>query len=201
MGYGFMAYAIDLDALKAIVGSGKQPALDEALADFGNEAAGIDALLESHSDETNPLPTARDALRQLIMGERLDDRIGFAYAYCLKHLCQVHGEFLDNSTWYPAPPPFLDEVQTALEGAGVPRQTFSVDRLSDGGSPIPIPPVDDFPGIGFVARPAVREAFDALSRVKLDDIADDDVRESIVGLTGWLATCRDRNCDLVCFYH
>ena len=54
MGYGFMAYAIDLDALKAIVGSGKQPALDEALADFGNEAAGIDALLESHSDETTP---------------------------------------------------------------------------------------------------------------------------------------------------
>lgn len=51
------------------------------------------------------------------MGEPMDDRVGFVYAYCLKHLCGAHGEFLDDSAWYPAGYPHLERVQEALDVA------------------------------------------------------------------------------------
>ena len=50
-------------------------------------------------------------------------------------------------------------------------------------------------------RFARRAAFDALARVNTAAIGDDDVRESLVALKGWLQTCRDQNRDLICFYH
>ena len=85
--------------------------------------------------------------------------------------------------------------------AGVPRETIAISQLTAGESPIPIPAIDDFPGIGFLARPAVRAAFDALARVNAAAIGDGEVRESLVALKGWLQTCRDQNRDLICFYH
>jgi hypothetical protein len=203
MGYGIMAYGIDFDMIREIVGSRDWEALERYQAHFTHDAAAIDELLQYHSpgEAEAALPTARDALRQLIAGEPLDDRVGFAYAYCLKFLCDVHGDFLDNSTWYPVSAKFLDLVQSALDGAGVSRETISILRLTGSGSPIPIPFVDDFPGIGFLAKPAVRDASLALSRVNPVAITDDDVRQSILTLTEWVAICRERSCDLICFYH
>jgi hypothetical protein len=203
MSYGVMAYAIDFDVIRRIVGSKDQQVLEDHEADFEDDAASIDELLENQSDgdDEAPLPAARDALRQMIMGESLDDRVGFAYAYCLKFLCDAHGEFLDNRTWYPISARFLESVQKALDAAGVPNQTISVAHLTAGESPIPIPFVDDFPGIGFLARSAVPDAFEALSRVNPVDIADTEARESIGALTEWLATCRKSDRDLICFYH
>jgi hypothetical protein len=199
MGYGIMAYAIDSDEIRKAVGSRSQEALEAYQADFANDAAEIDELVGDFEGE--PVPTAQEALRQLVMGEPMDDRVGFVYAYCLKHLCNAHGEFLDNGAWYPAGYPHLERVQEALDVAGVPRETIAISQLTAGESPIPIPVVDDFPGIGFLARPAVRAAFDALARVNTAAIGDDDVRESLVALKGWLQTCRDQNRDLICFYH
>jgi hypothetical protein len=203
MSYGIMAYAIDLDEIRAVIGSRSQQALETYEADFAHDAAAIDEFLEDHAEEGEgePLPTARDALRQLIMGEPMDERVGFAYAYCLKYLCDAHGEFLDNGAWYSVRTAFLEQVQNALDGAGVAPETISVARLTAGGSPIAIPDVEEWPGIGFLARDAIRGALDSLARVNPAEIADGHVRDSVKQLTEWLSICRDQNRDLICFYH
>jgi hypothetical protein len=107
--------------------------------------------------------------------------------------------FLPNDSWMPIRSDFFDQVDQALVQAGA--GDISVRAMVFGGLPIPLPPPDDFPGMGYTST------VDAAARVAILDTADlsgepdPDVREAIEQVSGWLRVCADSGQDLVCFYH
>jgi hypothetical protein len=200
MGYGVMAFAVDLDAIRADIGSKSQEALALYGAKLENDGE-LAEMIRSHSDEGDGAPTPHDLLRHLIMGEPYDEGLGFAYAYCFKHMVDVRGQFLDNSAWLPIRLDHLDKVQAALTAAGVDEKLFSIQAAIWSGPPIALPPIDDFPGIGVVSKERIAPAQAAVAGVDVDKIDDDDVRASVQSLHGWLTLCVQLKRDLVCFYH
>ena len=158
----------------------------------------LDEVLATPRPGEPPLPDARTALRQLVMGEPLDRRAGVAYAYWFKQMCES-GEFLRNDAWLPIRMAFFDDVEQALRRLGV--TGVSVQDIVFGGLPIPLPPPDDFPGMGYTAAADAQTLLERLSAADLSREPDRDVRKAIEQLAGWLRTCADAKLDLVCFYH
>lgn len=197
MGYGVMAYAVGEPVWQAL-GCRSEEMVDLLEWDAGDLIEFLDEALATPRPGQPPLPDARTALRQLVMGEPLDQRAGVAYAYWFKQMCES-GEFLRNDAWMPIRMAFFDDVEQALRRLGV--TGVSVRDIVFGGLPIPLPPPDDFPGMGCTPAKEARVLLERLSGVDLSSEPDRYVREAIEQLTGWLRTCADRGLDLVCFYH
>jgi len=190
MGYGVMPYAVP-PAAWTVIGS-----RDEArLTELDQWAGEIDELL---GDE---LPPARELLRHMIMGEPYVENAGFAYGYWLKYVCEAYGEMLPNGAWMPIRIDFLDHVQRALTRAGVPAGRVSVHDIIFGGPPVPLPPIDDFPGIAHTPRDETESLLAALESGKPVEETDVYVRAAVEELRSWLSFCARNRCDLVCFYH
>jgi hypothetical protein len=94
-------------------------------------------------------------------------------------MCVV-GQFLPNDAWMPIRFDFFDHVDQALVQAGA--GDISVRAMVFGGLPMPLPPPDDFPGMGYTST------VDAAARV-------------VEQVGGWLQVCANSGQDLVCFYH
>jgi hypothetical protein len=197
MGYGVMAYAVD-DSVWGAVGSGSEELVELYLRDAQTEIESIDELLADLGPADPPLPDARTALRQLVMGQPYDQRAGVAYAYWFKHLCE-DGQFLRNDAWMPIRVAFLEQVQGGLARAGV--EGVSVSSMVFGGLPIRLPAPDDFPGMGYVSRTHAQIHLAAINAADLSAEPDRDVREAIEQLRDWLRVCAESGRDLVCFYH
>lgn len=197
MGYGVSAYAVD-DSVWEIVGSRSEELV--SLLEWGADdlIEFLDDALATRRTDGRPMPDARATLRQLVMGEPLDARAGVAYAYWFVRMCES-GQFLPNDAWVPIRMDFFHEVEHALERLGV--VNVSVRNMVFGGLPIPLPPPEDFPGMGYTARKDMRALLERLSPVDLDAEPNRYLREAIAQLTGWLRTCADGELDLVCFYH
>jgi hypothetical protein len=200
MGYGVMAYAVRLEQIAGCVGA-RDPLLLSALLEDFRAARAIDELLAGATDGDGEPPTARDVLRHLVMDEPSKPGIGFAYGYCFKHICERYGEFLDNAAWYPIGFDFVEEVQAELARQGVTDDALSVADLVWGGAPVPLPPIDDFPGIGHLPRARIPAALATLAAVDLAKAADPEVRAGLTELSGWLTECAHTDRDLICFYH
>jgi len=197
MGYGVTAYAVDMDSVRALLGS-----RDEGAFEAQNErldAGEIDELIESSLDG-EPGPRASDVLRQMVFGEAYDTRLGFAYAYVFEQLCRSHGQFLDNSAWMPIRFGFFEQIGRALERAGVSSDAFNVECLISRKTPIPLPPIDEFPAVGGLAEDEVEPAAEALAKADLNAISDVYEREAIEALRDWTQRCAERRRALLCFY-
>lgn len=178
--------------------------LRSMLEDEGDEE---DANVE---EESPPCASAADVLRHLIMGEELDRRAGFKYAYVLECLCRHFGEELPHDNWCDvrSSSGWFQELDATLREAGVPPQTLSVCRhLVERGAPIPIPRHGDFPYVGYLTLPEIRSALHSLSAARIDDIGDEWEEEdepwlpdALEDLRGWLRECVNSQRDLVCFY-
>jgi hypothetical protein len=199
MSYGVMAYAVR-QSLWTAVGSG-DPALLEAVSHgrrADRQAETLDELLQDTVREGEALPDARRALRQLLLGEPLDERIGFVYAYWLEHLC-TYELLLPNGAWMPIPVPWLDTVEQGLARAGV--KGVSVSSIIMGGLPIKLPPIADFPLMGCTSRQQAQVLLQAFGTCDLSSEPDQQVRGSMLELREWLSICTTHGTDLVCFYH
>lgn len=197
MGYGVMAYAVGEPVWETLgCRSEEMVSLLEWGADDLIEF--LDEALATPRPGEPPLPDARTALRQLIMGEPLDGRAGVAYAYWFKQMCES-GQFLRNDAWMPIRMAFFDDVEQALRRLGV--TGVSVRDMVFGGLPVPLPPPDDFPGMGYTAAKDAGVLAERLGAVELSREPDRHLREAIEQLTGWLRTCAEGKLDLVCFYH
>ena len=96
---------------------------------------------------------------------------------------------------------WADQVHEAMKQAGIDEQTLSVnDHLMYRGSPIPIPEPGDFPFIGFLRNNEIGDAAKAIDSADLSDV-DEEIRESVMQIRGWLKRCEERHCDLICFYY
>lgn len=207
MSYCVTAIAVDLDEVRAVLGS-----KDEVLAARLREAlaGGLDQIdrmlahhLEDDEDEDGnppePLTTA-DVLRHLVMGEPYRDDFGFAYGYCFEALCLHFGDFLDNRHWSAMRGEWFDTVQKALARAGVAERQFSVNGLFFRGPPIDLPEIDDFPGIGYLTKAEIPTARAALAAADLSAATDPAAAEAIEQILSWLDACARSNRDLVCTY-
>ena len=197
MGYGVMAYSVDLEKIRRIIGSGDE---DQARR-YGDSYVESDRhgdlarMVEKASPDGGAL-TLRDIARHMVMGEPYADRVGFGYAYFLKHLCELHGRFLDNSAWYPVPMDFFDEMDRALADAGI---DFSTSDLVFGGSPVDLPHIDDFPGIGYLEHKDLAGPEEELA-TKGPDLAPP-YDGPVYDLFQWIAHTHSGGRSLVCFYH
>jgi hypothetical protein len=80
MGYGVMAYAVGEPVWSTI--GGRSEEMVELCARGADDLIDfLDEALAAKRSAERPLPDARTALRQMVMGEPLDDRAGVAYAY------------------------------------------------------------------------------------------------------------------------
>jgi hypothetical protein len=197
MGYGVMAYAVD-EAVWATIGCRSEEMV--SLLEWGaDDLVGfLDGVLAAKRPDGRPLPDARTALRQMVMGEPLDERAGVAYAYWFKRMCES-GQFLRNDAWMPIRIQFFDDVEAALARAGA--GGVSIRDMVFGGLPITLPPPDDFPGMGYTSTMDASALLAMLSAADLSSEPDRYVREAIDQARDWLRICADSKRDLVCFYH
>ena len=184
MGYGVMPYAVG-EPVWSTIGCRSEEMVDLCLWRADDLVEFLDGILAAKQSDGPPLPDARTALRQLVMGEPLDDRAGVAYGYWFERICEA-GQILPNDAWMPIRLEFFDEVERGLARAGV--SDFSVKAMVFGGLPIPLPPPEEFPGIGYTSTVDAVAWLERLHAADLSGEPDRYVREAIEQ-------------DLVCFYH
>jgi len=204
MGYSLTPYAVDLSKITALVGSKDKHRLARLLKLFGNQ----DSEAED-AGEGSPGASTADALRHLIMGQPYDARVAYKYGYVLEFLCRHFGEELMNACWCDLRDSHLwfESLDTQLEEAGVSTERLSVNKhLANRGSPIPMPPYNDFPEIGYLTAEEVGPALEALLKAKFDDIGDEEEEDEELWLPtefeeirSWLEICVETDRDLVCF--
>lgn len=143
MGYGVMAYAVDIDKLVALCGSGDDRTRRMVSGRFRERISQLNLDLDWSNERGQP--SVFEAIRHLVMGDEktLD---GAMYGYGLKFIVEFLGQALDNAPFYPCPARHLSEtVDPQLAQAGA---TIRMTDLAFGGAPVPIPLPDDFPAIG-----------------------------------------------------
>ena len=113
--------------------------------------------------------------------------------------CAQSGEALDNSGWDLIGWGFIDDLATMLRNAGLHAVTFSLPDLVFGTSPVPLPEIDDFPGIGYLDHAAMAACGHVLTAIVPRLTGDH--RRAADSLMRWLTLTQAKHASLVCFYH
>lgn len=209
MSYAVTAIAVDLDRVRAALGSKDKTLLAHLRETSADDLEQVDDMLADHTDSSedengDPLPplTTADVLRHFVMGEpyRDGDGTGFAYGYCFEALCKHFGDRLDNDHWSGMRDAWFDAVQEALGHAGVSEKQFSIRQLVNRGAPVELPEIDDFPGIGYLTKAEIAGARDVLARADLTKVENGEAVEAIEQVREWLEECTASGRDLVCTY-
>jgi hypothetical protein len=104
MSYGLMVYSVSLEKIREVCGSGDEKLVRMMGGRFRNEVQRADEYFED--EISSGAPKRLEAVRQLVMGEVLDQRYGFQYAYAYKLLVEHFGK----------PPGQTHQVRGRLEG-------------------------------------------------------------------------------------
>ena len=97
MSYHLTPIAVDLDKLRAAIGSRDAALVGIIRGRFYADSKRIDRLLKEVLDPDEEPLTTGDILRHLIMGEPYREDAGFAYGFCLELVCRQVGKALPNS--------------------------------------------------------------------------------------------------------
>ena len=190
MSYGVMAYAVDIDTLTALCGSGDKPTRRAVCGRFRADISRSNDWFDLSSERD--APNIFTAIEHLIVG---DDKTldGYLYGYGFKYIVQFAGRMLDNGPFYPCPSTYLDDtVDPAIRATGA---KLSMSDLIFGGAPVTFPRPDDFPAIGHWTADEVAAAEAPLRA------AGDDVTEEVRTVTEWVAYAKGRSQGIVGFYH
>jgi hypothetical protein len=176
------AYAVPLDRLKQVVGSGDQATIDAIVA-------GHKAFLSSIDDiDDEATITCADAVADLVNGEIVENVPGYLYGYGLEAICAHIGEELPNICPIARATAWIKGVDALLESKGV---SVRLTTLVFGGSPVPIPEPDDYPGIGEWSASEVPAALAALRSLDLTGV-DEEMAETFAQIRGWLEEAAKR---------
>ncbi len=211
MSYSLVPYLVDLNDLRRAIGS-KDTELLEAVIQGDPDRFPPDDL-----DESDGEVSGCRALRDLVMGTVPEAGSGHPYGYALERLCDHLGRRLDADMWESIHWEVLED--TGFEAV-----------LSGSGSPVPLPPIDDFPTIGHLTPEQVQEivrnmrggrlktaAPDGrkprpslkswlvrrlMSRItRRGKLSDEDLRELLDEYEGWLRKAAATHQALVFFYY
>lgn len=211
MSYGITPFAVHLKEVESAVGCGQaffgrmkaKRLLRSLKAKFGDRYEEMDEMQRDEIDEEEGeeirMPFER-AMSDLLHGNELRSDCGDLYGYALEMLCQHYGRrFLSNECWSAMRIEWAETVDAALQYAGVDEQKLSAcNHIMFRGPPIAIPAADDWPSIGYLRQSEISPALQALDAADLSEL-DEEVSAAIAELRGWLKTCQERGCDLVCF--
>ncbi|MDJ0694733.1 hypothetical protein [Mastigocoleus sp. MO_188.B34] len=200
---GLIVYAINIDELASIYGSGNEKLISLVQKQCHNRIVKYNrefSLLIEHG-----APSLLEALAEIIRGEALNQKYGAIYAYAIELYCEVFQEdFLNNAPFYPCSYKWLQEVDFALEELGIVKE-FRLVKLIDGSLPLPIPSVQDLPAFGYITTNIAYQAFE---EIKNQDYigADNTITEAIGTIKQWLNYVGKRfdssaPVGLVGFYH
>jgi hypothetical protein len=197
--YNLYPIAVDLNAVLAAIGSKDESLLAELTAEFAHELDELNSMLVDAIGEDDAL-AATDVLRHLVTGEPRRTDAGFVYGYCFEIICRHFGDTLSNSAWSSMRWNWFEAVQRALGEAGVGDRVFAATRLVTRGAPVELPPIDDFPSIGYLTRAEIPAVRGALASADLSKVADAEAVASIEQIRSWLRECQESDRDLVCTY-
>jgi hypothetical protein len=203
MGYILTPIAVDLKQVTGVIGSKNKRLLSTLIKEFGGEFEQIDEMAADfvdEMDEEDGATTVRDALTQMVMGQEYNEELGFVYGYALEFVCRHFGEYLPNGNWSAMRSEWAHKADKALEKAGVGAEALRLSRLMNRGAPVPLPLIEDFPGIGYMTRKEIDAALLAFGADQLVAVKDAAVREALAEVRGWLQTCAASKRDLICFY-
>lgn len=231
MGYGFMPYAVDLNAVRRVFGSKDEELLKEIIRKHNVPADDDDPDEMEYEDEFDDdeegeddegdggadgvMPSSQAALRQMVMGEPYNRGCGFKYGYLFKTLCEHFGRMLDNTAWERSGGEYNSAFDTVLKKLRVPAGLLRVDSHLTVRDPVDLPQRNDFPCIGYLSRDeaaAVLQVLDGLDpatvrtaatgvRTRRGTVPPDDVIACLDEIKGWCQECVAKNLDLVTFYH
>src|SRR5262245_8371876 len=202
MGYSLNPLAVDLKKVAGVIGSRNKRLVGTLVKQFGDSFEEIDEMAADFTDEEDGgATTVRDALTQMVMGQEYNDELGFVYGYALEFICWHFGAILSNESWsaMPSPSKWAGKADKALESVGVDEKTLRLSQLMNRGSPVALPLIEDFPGIGYMTLKEIEAAVAAFGEDKLDAVKDEGVREALSEVRAWLWSCEDSREDLVCF--
>jgi hypothetical protein len=200
MGYHLTPIAVDLDALRIALGSRDAALIGKLRGRFYAETKKIDRVLKEAIDPDDEPCSTGEVLRHLIMGEPYRQDAGFAYGYCLELISRQIGKTLPNGSWTALRNDWFDNIAAALRKSGVNSSALSIRDLAFRGSPVPLPPIDEFPGIGYLTAAEIGTARAALAAADLTRAQGEEVLAAIHQVHGWLDACAESNRDLLCFY-
>jgi hypothetical protein len=199
MSYGITAYAVDIEKVRAQIGSGDAGLAEDYAASFPEHRQHV----QEHLDELrgDSAVTLADIARQVILGEPYDERFGSAYRYFFEHLCERAGERMHNHGFTPFSGwDYLRVVDKALADAGLLVPDFTLEGLIAGGSPVPLP-YADFPAIGHRLNAELAAPAERLANAPNTSLPDDEFGMQAYALFQWLSYPEDEGLDLVTFYY
>lgn len=200
---GLIVYAINIDELASVYGSGEGNLISWVQQQCHTRIASYDRELSQLIERG--APSVLEAWEQIVRGETLNQRYGAIYAYAIELYCEAfQQEYLNNAPFYPCSYQWLQEVDFTLEELGIVEE-FRLVKLLDGSLPLPIPPPQDFPAFGYITSIIAYQAFE---QIKNQDYigADNTIAEAISTIKQWLNYVGKRfesgyPVDLVGFYH
>ena len=77
---------------------------------------------------------------------------------------------------------------------------FDPNEFANAGSPVPLPEIIDFPGIGHLTCTELKPLAQALNGADLSVLADRRVAQSVAEMRDWIQFCAEVDRDLVTFY-
>lgn len=175
MSYCLEPYMIDLSKLRAAIGS-KDTKLIEAIRKKAPE--------RFDSDEYEL--TLGQALTQLVMGDKLGKKAPHQYGYALEKLAKHLGKWLPPDVWGGV-------RWAAMEDSGV-------ARIMEGGSPVRLPRILDFPVIGFLERDQIASMVKKMGNEGLTH-ENKELEELLKEFETWLRKAAKAKLDLLFFYY
>jgi hypothetical protein len=187
MGYGVMAYRVDIDKLRALCGSGDNQMRRVICGRFRADITRLNDDLDCSNDRG--APSVFTAIEHLVMGG--DKTLpGHLYGYGFKYIVEFSGRFLNNSHFYPCPSSYLDStIDPALKATGA---GITMSDLIFRGAPVDFPSPDDFPSIGYWTADEVAAAADPLRTGTTDEVR---------AVAAWTAEAAVEHKGIVGFYH
>lgn len=157
MSYGVHAYAVDLDALKKVLGSGDSVLAKRLAKKFADELRQID---DTGFDEGGP--STADCLRTLVVegvdaanAAAEDEEVpGYQFGYALEIVCRELGEWLPNRAFSGMGSEYFDTVDAALKAA---KSKRTISSIVNRGDPVKLPLIEDFPSIGWLSAKEAAE--------------------------------------------
>jgi hypothetical protein len=200
MSYRLLPIAVDLDALRLAIRSRDAALVGKIRGRFYADTKKINQLLKQAFDADDEPLSIDDVLRHLIMDEPYRAEAGFAYGYGLELLSRQIGKTLPNGGWSAVRGDWFDTVAAGLRGCGVYSSAFSIRDLAFRGPPVPLPPIDEFPAIGYLTEAEIGTARAALGAADFSRLEDEEVVAAIRQVNSWFDACAEASRDLVCFY-
>ncbi|QBS39918.1 hypothetical protein [Nocardia sp. CS682] len=144
MSYSLSVYVVELDRVRAAIGSRDDKLRRMIGGRFKAQLAHADDWFAE--EIANGAPARYDAVRAVIDGGPFDEVYGFQYAYAYQTICQFYGRFLDNRYFSPFRGSWLEQVDEGLAELGI--KAISLADFVYHALPAALPQPDELPGYG-----------------------------------------------------